>query len=144
MPLATQWSTETSRCYPAQAELVIIFGAAVGTVVIANPLPTLIKIEKEELRGVFSGSRFTKALYLESLKMLYELFALSRKAGTAKLEEEVDNPSKGQVFNKYPKFREGASRAAFPVRHTAHGGVGRGGPHGNRHHDGNRSGSAPQ
>ena len=26
------------------AELVIIFGAAVGTVVIANPLPTLIKI----------------------------------------------------------------------------------------------------
>ena len=28
------------------AELVIIFGAAVGTVVIANPLPTLIKIGK--------------------------------------------------------------------------------------------------
>ena len=85
------------------AELVIIFGAAVGTVVIANPLPTLIKIGKG-LAGVFSGSPFTKALYLESLKMLYELFALSRKAGTAKLEEEVDNPSKGQVFNKYPKF----------------------------------------
>jgi chemotaxis protein MotA len=36
--------------------------------------------------------------------MLYELFALSRKAGTAKLEEEVDNPSKGVVFTKYPKF----------------------------------------
>ena len=85
------------------AELVIIFGAAVGTVVIANPLPTLIKIGKG-LAGVFSGSPFTKAFYLESLKMLYELFALSRKAGTAKLEEEVDNPSKGQVFNKYPKF----------------------------------------
>ena len=85
------------------AELVIIFGAAVGTVVIANPLPTLIKIGKG-LAGVFGGSPFTKAFYLESLKMLYELFALSRKAGTAKLEEEVDNPSKGQVFNKYPKF----------------------------------------
>src|SRR5260370_9039108 len=36
--------------------------------------------------------------------MLYELFAFSRKAGTAKLEEEVDNPSKGVVFTKYPKF----------------------------------------
>ena len=36
--------------------------------------------------------------------MLYELFSLARKAGTAKLEEEVDNPAKGQVFNKYPKF----------------------------------------
>ena len=85
------------------AEFVIIFGAAIGTVVIANPLPTLIQIGKG-LAGVFGGNKFTKGLYLESLKMLYELFALSRKAGTAKLEEEVDNPSKGQVFNKYPKF----------------------------------------
>ena len=85
------------------AELVIIFGAAIGTVVIANPLPVLIQIGKG-LVGVFAGSPFTKARYLETLKMLYELFSLSRKAGTAKLEEEVDNPSKGQVFNKYPKF----------------------------------------
>src|SRR5260370_8121632 len=85
------------------AELVIIFGAAIGTVVIANPLPTLIQIGKG-LAGVFSGSKFTKALYLESLKMLYELFAFSRKAGTAKLEEEVDNPSKEVVLPKYPKF----------------------------------------
>src|ERR1017187_7783043 len=85
------------------AELVIIFGAAVGTLAVANPLPTLIKIGKG-LAGVFGGSPFTKALYLESLKMLYELFALSRKPGTAKLEEEVDNPSKGVVFTKYKKF----------------------------------------
>jgi chemotaxis protein MotA len=85
------------------AELVIIFGAAMGTLVIANPLPVLKKIVKG-LAGVFSGSRFTKAYYLESLKMLYELFALSRKAGTAKLEEEVDNPAKGTVLVKYKKF----------------------------------------
>src|SRR3954454_384962 len=85
------------------AELVIIFGAAIGTVVIANPLPVLIQIGKG-LAGVFAGSPFTKARYLETLKMIYELFALARKAGTAKLEEEVDNPGKGQIFTKYPKF----------------------------------------
>jgi chemotaxis protein MotA len=85
------------------AELVIIFGAAMGTLVIANPLPTLIKIAKG-LAGVFGGSKYAKPYYLESLKMLYELFALSRKAGTAKLEEEVDNPAKGQVLVKYKKF----------------------------------------
>jgi chemotaxis protein MotA len=85
------------------AELVIIFGAAIGTVVIANPLSILKQIGAG-VAGVFSGSPFTKAYYLESLKMVYELFAMSRKAGTAKLEEEVDNPTKGQVFSKYPKF----------------------------------------
>jgi chemotaxis protein MotA len=85
------------------AELVIIFGAAIGTVVIANPLPILMQIVKG-LTGVFTGNPFNKAYYLETLKMMYELFTLSRKAGTAKLEEEVDNPDKGQVFTKYPKF----------------------------------------
>jgi len=85
------------------AELIIIFGAAVGTVIVGNPLPTLKKIA-EGLAGVFSGTPFTKAYYLENLKMVYELYNLARKAGTAKLEEEVDNPSKGQVFSKYPKF----------------------------------------
>jgi chemotaxis protein MotA len=85
------------------AELVIIFGAAIGTVVIANPLPVLKKIASG-LAGVFGGSRYTKPFYLETLKMMYDLFNLSRKAGTAKLEEEVDNPDKGLVFTKYPKI----------------------------------------
>jgi chemotaxis protein MotA len=85
------------------AELVIIFGAAIGTVVVANPVPTLIKIGNG-LAGVFAGSRFTKPFYLENLKMLYDLFAMARKAGTAKLEEDLDNPAKSQIFSKYPKF----------------------------------------
>ena len=85
------------------AELVIIFGAAVGTVVVANPLPTLTRIGTG-LAGVFGGGGITKAFYLENLKMLYELFSHARKAGTTKLEEEVDNPGKGAIFTKYPKF----------------------------------------
>jgi chemotaxis protein MotA len=85
------------------AELVIIFGAAIGTVMVANPLPILIKIGKG-IAGVFAGSIYTKALYLENLKMLYELFAHARKAGTAKLEEDVDHPEKSAIFSKYPKF----------------------------------------
>jgi chemotaxis protein MotA len=85
------------------AELLIILGAAVGTVVVANPLPTLKKIAGG-LAGVFAGSAFSKALYLDTLKMLFELFNHARKAGTAKLEEDVDNPAKSPIFSKYPKF----------------------------------------
>jgi chemotaxis protein MotA len=85
------------------AELVIIFGAAVGTVFIANPLPTLIQIGKG-LAGVFGTSPYSKALYVDGLKMLYELFSHARKSGMAKLEEDVDNPTKSPVFSKYPKF----------------------------------------
>jgi chemotaxis protein MotA len=85
------------------AELIIILGAAVGTLVVANPLPTLIRIGKG-IAGIFSGSPFDKAHYTENLKMLYELFNYARKNGTAKLEEDLDNPAKSPVFSKYPKF----------------------------------------
>jgi chemotaxis protein MotA len=85
------------------AELLIILGSAIGTVIVANPIPTLMRIVKGVI-GIISGSPFTKALYLETLKMIYELYNVARKSGTAKLEEEVDNPGKSAVFSKYPKF----------------------------------------
>jgi chemotaxis protein MotA len=85
------------------AELVIIGGAAIGTLLIANPLSVLIKIATGAM-GVIGGSRFTKAYYLETLKMLLDLFNYARKAGMAKLEADVEDPSKSEVFKKYPKF----------------------------------------
>lgn len=91
------------RVLAQPAELIIIFGAAVGTVVVANPLPVLKKIG-EGLKGVVTGGPYTKAFYLENLRMLYELYNYGRKAGTAKLEEDIDHPEKSQIFQKYPKF----------------------------------------
>jgi len=85
------------------AELIIIGGAAIGTLLIANPLPLVIKIFKS-LLGILSGSKFTKDFYLESLKMLNDIFSFARKAGMAKLEEDVENPEKSAVFSKYPKL----------------------------------------
>jgi chemotaxis protein MotA len=107
------------------AELVIIFGAAVGTVVVANPLPVLTGIAKG-LVGVITGGSYTKAYYLENLKMIYELFNLARKAGTAKLEEDVDNPQKSAVFSKYPKFLKNHHASNFlcdTLRMAVSGGV---------------------
>jgi len=83
------------------AELIIIAGSAIGTLLVANPLPTVIRVFTS-LLGVLSGSRYTKALYLDSLKMLYDLFNLARKSGMAKLEEEIESPAKSPVFSKYP------------------------------------------
>jgi chemotaxis protein MotA len=85
------------------AEFLIICGSAAGTLLIANPLPIVIKIFTGCL-AVISGSKFTKAYYLETLKMLMELFSYARKAGMAKLEADVEEPAKSEVFKKYPKF----------------------------------------
>jgi len=85
------------------AELVIIGGAALGTLVVANP-PNVLKRIAAGLLTVFKGNRYTKPVFLSTLKMLYELFSHARKHGLDKLEQDVDEPEKSQVFNKYPEF----------------------------------------
>lgn len=83
------------------AELVIILGAAIGTVLTGNPPHILTKILKG-LGAAFGNSRFTQAWYLDSLKMLYELFDQARRGGLASLEAEVDAPDKGKIFTAHP------------------------------------------
>jgi chemotaxis protein MotA len=85
------------------AELLIIGGAAMGTVLIANPLSTIIRIAKGAI-GVFLPSAFSKAFYLEHLKLLNELFQYARKNGAVKLEADIEAPEKSPLFSKYKLF----------------------------------------
>ncbi len=85
------------------SELLIIVGAALGTLVIANPLPLVMRIFKS-LIGVLGGNRYKKGFYLESLRMLNDIFAFARKNGVAKLEEDVEHPEKSSVLSKYPSL----------------------------------------
>jgi chemotaxis protein MotA len=85
------------------AELLIIAGAGTGTILVANPLYILKRIASG-LLGVFKGSVFTKAYYLEALKMMYELLNKARKEGLVGIENDVEDPAKSPVFSKYPSF----------------------------------------
>jgi len=85
------------------AELIIIGGAAVGTVLISNPLHIIKKIIGG-IGGVFGGSKFGKQAYIDTLKMMYELLNKARKDGLMALETDVEEPSKSAVFAKNPAF----------------------------------------
>jgi chemotaxis protein MotA len=85
------------------AELIIIAGAAIGTVLVANPLHILKQIFAGIL-GVFKGSKINKQFYLETLKMMYDLLGKARKEGLMSLESDVEDPGKSPIFSKYPKF----------------------------------------
>jgi chemotaxis protein MotA len=107
------------------AELIIIGGAAIGTVLIANPLHILKKMAGG-ITGAFSGSKFTKAKYMESLKMLFELFSRARKEGLMALETDSDNPDQSPVFSKYPAFLKDHHVKPFicdTIRMAAGGGI---------------------
>src|SRR6266568_4605663 len=85
------------------AELLIIGGAAAGTLLIANPLHVVKKIIGGVV-GSLKGSHFNRAFYLETLKMCYELLNKARKDGLLAIESDIEEPDKSAVFTKYPKF----------------------------------------
>jgi chemotaxis protein MotA len=87
------------------AELVIIGGAAAGTVLIANPSHVLKGIGKG-LAGVFKASRFTREFYLDSLRMCYAMLDKARRNGLIALEADAESPEKSEIFSKYPQFVE--------------------------------------
>src|SRR5580698_907146 len=107
------------------AELVIIGSAAVGTVLIANPLH-ILKAIVGGIAGAFGSSKFSKDKYLETMKMMYELFSRARKEGLMALEADSDGPDKSPVFSKYPKFLKDHHALHFvcdTIRLAAGGGV---------------------
>ncbi len=83
------------------AELITIGGAAIGTILIANPIHILKRIAGG-IGGVFGGSKFTKQAYVDSLKMMYHLLNKARKDGLMSLENDVEEPDKSPIFSKGP------------------------------------------
>lgn len=85
------------------AELIVICGAAAGSVVVANGFGGLTSVIKA-IMGLLKGNPFNKAKYLELLHAMYDLFVMARKDGLIALEKHVENPEKSEVLGKYKFF----------------------------------------
>ncbi|MGO8986292.1 MAG: flagellar motor stator protein MotA, partial [Terriglobales bacterium] len=107
------------------AELIIIGGAAMGTVLISNPVHTL-KQMISGLIGVFGSSKYGTQRYVDSLKMMYELLQKARKEGLVALETDIEEPEKSALFSKYKDFSRDHHAVAFvcdTMRMAVSGGV---------------------
>jgi chemotaxis protein MotA len=94
------------------SELLIIGGAAVGTVLTANPMHVLKDIAAG-LVTVVKGSPYTKKRYLDTLKMMFDLLTVSRKDGAIAIENDIEEPEQSSIFSRYPQFLHDAHIRAF-------------------------------
>jgi chemotaxis protein MotA len=85
------------------AELLILGGAAIGTLLVANPIH-IIKGILSGLIGVLKGSPFSKARYLSTIKMMYQFLNKVRKEGLLSVENDVEKPGESSIFKNYPEF----------------------------------------
>jgi chemotaxis protein MotA len=107
------------------AEIIIIGGAALGTVLISNPVHTL-KQMISGLMGAFGSSKYDEKRYIDSLKLMYELLQKARKEGLVALETDIEDPEKSPLFSKYEAFAKDHHAVTFvcdTMRMAVSGGV---------------------
>ncbi|MBE2189367.1 MAG: flagellar motor stator protein MotA [Desulfobulbaceae bacterium] len=84
-------------------EYIIIGGASIGSMLIANSKDLNMRIIKGAL-GIFKGATVNKQSYTELLRMLYELFQFAKREGLIALEQHIEAPESSTIISKYPSF----------------------------------------
>ncbi len=63
-----------------------------------------IKGTLKALPLLFRRSKYTKAMYMDLLALLYRLMAKSRQMGMFSLERDIENPRESEIFASYPRI----------------------------------------
>src|SRR3954447_621019 len=85
------------------AEMLIVVGAAIGIILVANPLSVIRKMGAGALSAFRPAAR-THQVFLRNIRMLYELFQYAQRAGITELESDTDRPSESRIFSNHPEF----------------------------------------
>ncbi len=80
-------------------EFMIIGGAAIGSLMVMSPFAQLKQVIGHAL-GVMKGDPYSKEVYLNLLKTMFELFTVAKRDGLIALEPHVMEPEKSVVFKK--------------------------------------------
>jgi chemotaxis protein MotA len=86
------------------SEFIIIGGAAVGALVVANP-PGVVKRVGSGILSLLKPNPYNDKAYAELLQVLYDVFQTARKDGLVGLEAHIENPDSSEIFKKYPSFQ---------------------------------------
>lgn len=82
-------------------EYMIIIGAATAAFVGGNSGKT-IKATLGGFGTAIKGSKYKKALYMETLALLYHIFTRARKEGLMAIEEDIEDPQNSALFKEAP------------------------------------------
>jgi len=91
------------------AELVVIGGATVGTVIISAPGKVMSRV-LASLKKAFQNHTPSKADYLDLLKLLYQILALIRREGVLALEPHVSESRHEHAVRRVPEHHQAPPR----------------------------------
>ena len=83
------------------AEIMIIIGAGIGSMIIANPLHVLREIA-HQIKGVISKKKLGAEFQRQLLMCLYELLEMVQTGGLRMLDQHIEQPEESTIFQKFP------------------------------------------
>jgi chemotaxis protein MotA len=93
-------------------EVLIIVGAALGSVLVATPLPK-IKLITGGLMKVLKGDPYKKSEYLGVLRTMFALFNTAKINGLMSIEIHIEKPEGSVIFQKNPFLSRNHNALAF-------------------------------
>ena len=94
------------------AEVVIILGAAIGSLVVGNPKEVLIEM-LHQIKGVFAYQRRGEEFQRQLLMLLYELLEMVDVGGLKVLDSHIEEPEQSDLFVRYPLILQEKNLMAF-------------------------------
>ena len=94
------------------AEVVIILGAAIGSLVVGNPKEVLLEM-LSQIRGVFIYQRRGEEFQRQLLMLLYELLEMVDIGGLKVLDAHIEEPEESDLFVRYPLILQEKNLMAF-------------------------------
>ncbi len=94
------------------SEFIIIYGAALGSIVIGFPMSTLSKTLKS-LKYMFKVKPYDKKDYMELLLFSFNTFKLMKIKGMLEIEAHIENPGESELFKLAPVLEKEESVQSF-------------------------------
>ena len=110
------------------AELIIILGAAAGSLIIGNSKEVLHEMWAQ-IKQVIRPQKTQGELYRELLTLMHHLLDETRLKGMKALDEHIENPQQSSVFLMYPEVSENPLVLGFIIDNLRLMGMGKISPH---------------
>lgn len=110
------------------AEILIIMGAGVGALIIANP-QSVLKEMLEQLKELFNKGKEDPELYPQLFPLMGTLMAQIQSQGLKVLDEHLENPQQSSIFLMYPAVLKHPNVLQFLIDNLRVQSIGKISPH---------------
>lgn len=94
------------------AEIIIILGAGLGSLVVGNPKEVLMEM-CHQIKGVFVYKRRGEEFQRQLLMLMYELLEMVDVGGLKALDAHIEDPDQSDLFTRYPLILQEPNLMAF-------------------------------